>query len=101
MIDWFYSDPRIVGFYTGVTRDHQNFVEGTKTIVGTSNRSTVVGDVVCDDFIHLRWRADVKQVPSRLMWPPTSIRVHRRDHPAELWTHPKSATSDSRLHVHD
>ena len=69
MIEWFYSDPMIAGFVTGVTRGRQKYLEGAKTIVDTSNRFRVVRDVVCDDFMHL-WRPlGAKQLPSRLAAP--------------------------------
>ena len=45
-------------------------VEGTKTIVGTSNRFRVVTDVAYDDFMHLERPLGVARVPSRLAAPP-------------------------------
>ena len=53
MIDWIYSDPVRIGFVTGVRRDDQNFVETTKTVVGASNRSRVVTDIMYDDCMKL------------------------------------------------
>ena len=69
MIGWIYSDPVRIGLATGVTRGYQNFLEGTKTIVGTSNRFRVVTDVAYDDFMQLERPLGVARVPSRLAAP--------------------------------
>ena len=66
MIDWFYSDPVRSGFPTVVTTSYQNILEGTKTVVDTSNRFRVVSDVVCDDFMQFVKPLDAEQLPSRL-----------------------------------
>ena len=70
MIDWFYSDPRIVDFVTGVTRAYQKKSEPTKTILDTSNRSRIVTDVVGDDFMHSERPLSAKQVHPCLAAPP-------------------------------
>ena len=118
MIDWFYSDHRIVDFVTGVTRAYQKMLEPTKTIVDTSNRPRVVPDVVCDDFMHSERPLSAKQAPSQLAAPwgaSASIRVHGHGQPAAtplLWAQSrsrkilwslrlKSATLESRLQVRD
>ena len=67
MIAWFYSVARIP---TGVTTSDQFFLEGTKTIVDTSNRFRVVGDVVCDDFMQFGRLLGAERVPARLAAPP-------------------------------
>ena len=67
MIAWFYSVARIP---TGVTTSYQFFLEGTKTIVDTSNRFRVVSDVVCDDFMQFVKPLGAEQLPSRLAAPP-------------------------------
>ena len=66
MIGWIYS---VAGFWTGVTRDHQKKLEGTKTIVGASNRFGVVTDVGYDDFMQLGRPLCVVGVLSRLAAP--------------------------------
>ena len=71
MIAWFYSVARI---WTGVTTSDQQILEGTKTIVDTSNRFRVVSDVVCDDFMQYENLLDVEQVPSRLAAPCGAMR---------------------------
>ena len=73
MIDWFYSDPVRSGFPTVVTTSYQNILEGTKTVVDTSNRFRVVSDVVCDDFMQFVKPLDAEQLPSRLAAPPRRL----------------------------
>ena len=70
MIDWIYSDPHRIGSATVVTRGRQNFWEGAKTIVGSSNRFRVVTDVGYDDFMHSLRLLGAEQAPSRLAAPP-------------------------------
>ena len=70
MIGWIYSDPVRIGFVTGVTRDDQNFLVTTKTIVGASNRSRVVTDIMYDDFMQLERPLGAEGIPSRLAAPP-------------------------------
>ena len=85
MIGWIYSDPVRIGFVSGVTRGHQNFLEATKTIVGTSNRFRVVTDVVYDDFMQWERPLGVARVPSRLAATrraSPSSRVGEHGHPA-------------------
>ena len=80
-----YFDPWIVGFDTGVRRGHQKILEGTKTIVGVSNRFRVVTDVMYDDFMQFGKPLGVKQVPAPLAAPPgasPSFRLRGRGHPA-------------------
>ena len=48
---------------------HQKNLEGTKTIVDTSNRFRVVGDVVCDDFMQFGRLLGAERVPARLAAP--------------------------------
>ena len=67
MIGWIYSVARLA---TVVTRGRQNFWEGAKTIVGSSNRFRVVTDVGYDDFMHSLRPLGAEQVPSRLAAPP-------------------------------
>ena len=70
MIDWVYSEPRIVDFDTVVTRAYQKISEPTKTILDTSNRSRVVTDVVGGDFMHSERLMSAKQVHPCLAAPP-------------------------------
>ena len=63
MIGWIYS---VAGSWRVVTLSYQKFSEGTKTIVDTSNRSRVVSNVVCDDFMQLERPLGAERVPSRL-----------------------------------
>ena len=52
-----------------VTRGKQKKIEVHKTIVDTSNRFRVVGDVVCDDFMQFGRLLVAERVPSRLARP--------------------------------
>ena len=74
MIDWFYSDPVRIGFASGVTREYQNFLEDTKTIVDASNHPRVVSNIVCDDFVHFGKPMGAEHVPTRLAAPLMSSR---------------------------
>ena len=85
MIDWFYSDPVRVGFWTGVTNDVQKFLVTSKTIANASNRFRVVSNVVCDDFMQFGEPLGDEQVPARLgatRDASPTIRVRQRGHPA-------------------
>ena len=66
MIGWIYS---VAGSWRVVRLSYQKISEGTKTIVDTSNRSRVVSNVVCDDFMQLERPLGAEQLPSRLAAP--------------------------------
>ena len=65
MLGWIYSDPVRTGFASGVTRGGQKFQRGVKTIVGTSNRFSVVTDVVYDGFMQWERPLGVERVATR------------------------------------
>ena len=66
-------------------------LEGTKTVVDTSNHFRVVGDVVCNDFMQYVMSLDTEQLPSRLAAPP------RRLHDASLASWPVDTTRQQRV----
>ena len=66
MIDWFYSD---ACSDRAVTNLYQIFLERTKMIRDTSNRSGVVSNVVCDDFMQLERPLGAEQVSACLAVP--------------------------------
>ena len=81
MIGWIYSDPVRIGFASGVRRDYQKMLEATKTIVGASNRSRIVTDIMYDDFVQFEKSLDVVRHPPRLVAPlGASLTIRVRGH---------------------